>query len=473
KHTYRTCCSDEGNADLHDQRGVLVVAPYEGGNPLLRHGPLRVAASRRYLEHMDGTPFFWLGDIWWLGLTKRLSWPEGFQFLAADRAAKGFTVIQLTAGLHCDMPAFDPRGENEAGHPWEAGYSRIRPAFFDMMDLRIQWLVRSGLVPCIVGAWGFHLLWLGVERMKQHWRYLVARYGAYPVVWCVAGSVPMPYYVSQSPQEDMAALSQGWPEVARYLRTVDPYGHPVVMHTLPSRMPLAEGDMADLLDAYMVHTGIGGPQGQGRRVSIVRQMVAQEPTKPVIQGEGGFEGLLGNNEGTQRFAFWALFLSGLGGFTYGANGVWQFNNKGDLFGPAPYGAAMGNTLWPEACQFPGSRQVGIGKRLLERYPWWRLESRPEWVQPHADEQDPLNPYAAGIPGELRLIYLPKPILPPPWGEPVDVEKLEPEVRYRAFLFDPKDGSTHGVGRIEGQTSWRVPMPPVLQDWVLVLERDES
>jgi len=101
--------------------------------------------------------------------------------LTADRISKGFTVIQIVAGLYPDMPPFDPRGANEAGFPWEKGYTRINPSYFDMADLRIRWLVNSGLVPCIVGCWGYFLNFAGIEVMKRHWRYLVARYGAYPV----------------------------------------------------------------------------------------------------------------------------------------------------------------------------------------------------------------------------------------------------------------------------------------------------
>ncbi len=50
-----------------------------------------------------------------------------------------------------------------------------------------------GLVPDIMGLWGFHVNWLGLEKTKQHWRYLIARYGAYPVVWTLCGEADMPF----------------------------------------------------------------------------------------------------------------------------------------------------------------------------------------------------------------------------------------------------------------------------------------
>ncbi len=226
----RSVCSDASNPDLHDRTDELTVTPYEGTNRLLRHGPLRVSASRRYLEHADGTPFFWLADTWWMGLTGRPAWPEAFHLLLADRVAKGFSVVQLVAGLYPDMPWHDQRGANESGFPWTKGFERVHPAYFDMADLRVQALVRAGIVPCLVGCWGYFIRWMGPERMRRHWRYLVARYSAYPVVWCLAGEGTMPYYLSGERENDAAYQRREWTRLARFLRELDAYHHPVTIH---------------------------------------------------------------------------------------------------------------------------------------------------------------------------------------------------------------------------------------------------
>ena len=76
RHTFRTICSDATNAQLHDIKGEVTVTPYTGENPLYQHGPIRVAPDKRHFEHADGTPFFWLGDTWWMGLCHRLHWPD-------------------------------------------------------------------------------------------------------------------------------------------------------------------------------------------------------------------------------------------------------------------------------------------------------------------------------------------------------------------------------------------------------------
>ena len=100
---------------------------------------------------------------------------------------------------------------------------RINPAYFDAADRRIAQLVEAGLVPCIVAAWGYHLPWLGVERMKQHWRYLVARWGAIRSsgAWRARQRCP-----TTSPNRREAGCDfqkQGWTEIGRYVRAIDPF----------------------------------------------------------------------------------------------------------------------------------------------------------------------------------------------------------------------------------------------------------
>src|SRR5438093_4407509 len=65
---------------------------------------LRVSANGRYFVDQDGKPFFYLGDTAWL-LFQRLDRQEVEEYLA-DRAAKGFTVIQayVLRGLDARHP---------------------------------------------------------------------------------------------------------------------------------------------------------------------------------------------------------------------------------------------------------------------------------------------------------------------------------------------------------------------------------
>ena len=465
RYTFETICSDTSNAHLHGRTGVLEVAPYDGGNSLLRHGAPRVSQDRRHLEHADGTPFFWLGDTWWMGLSKRLRWPADFERLAADRVHKGFTVVQIVAGLYPDMPQFDARGANEAGFPWEPGYARINPAYFDMADLRIQHLVDRGLSPCIVGCWGYYLPILGMAKMKQHWRHLIARWGAHPAVWCLAGEGTMPYYLSTDKERDRAMQKRGWTELARYVRATDPYHHPITIHPSDSARNTVED--ASVLDFDMLQTGHSDRASIPNTVRLVTGSRAASPPMPVIDGEVCYEGILEQSrQEVQRFMFWACMLSGAAGHTYGANGIWQVNTAAQPFGPSPHGRSWGDTPWDVAAELPGSGQTGMAKGLLVRYPWWRMEPHPEWVEPHWTAENYMQPYGAGIPGELRVIFM-----PPMWDVP-KVKHLEPGLPYHAFYFNPATGKEHDAGKAvaDSSGSWQPPVPPVFQDWVLVLDR---
>lgn len=467
RYTYRTIANDKSNADLHGRFGVLEVSDYDGDNPLLRHGPVQVSANRGSFEHKDGTPFLWLGDTWWMGLCRRLRWPEDFQQLAADRVSKGFSVVQIVAGLYPDMPPFDPRSANEAGYPWEANYSGINPHYFDMADLRIQELVDRGLVPCIVGCWGYFLILMGLQKIKQHWRNIVARWGAYPVFWCLAGEGTMPYYLSQSKQEDAAKQKIGWTEVARYVRSIDPYHHPITIH--PSSTARDTMEDPTVLDFDMLQTGHGDRTSYPNTINLVTRELERSPRMPVLVGETCYEGILDENrEEVSRFLYWACMLSGAAGHTYGADGIWQVNTADHPFGPSPHGRSWGGPPWNIAAELPGSRQVGIAKGLLGQYEWWRLESHPEWVEPHWSDQNFQLPYAAGIPGELRIVFV-----PPLWDSP-KVTHLEPNVNYRASFFNPRTGARSSAGRVDVDPmgAWQAPILPTFEQWIIILERQD-
>lgn len=475
-HAYRTECSADDDAGLHGVAGVVEVRPYTGDNPLFTHGPVQVAADRRTFEHADGTPFFWLGDTWWMGLCHRLHWPDEVQTLAADRRQKGFNVIQIVAGLYPDMPPLDPRGANEAGLPWEPEFARIRPEYFDASDRRLRLLVDQGFTPCIVGAWGYFIPLMGVEKAERHWRYLIARYAALPVVWTAAGEANLPYYLAKGfPYDDRGQVAD-WTRVLRYIRATDPYRRPLTIHPtgigrLSSRHAT---DDATLLDFDMLQTPHGQRDAVEPTVRTVRESYADTPVMPVINGEAAYE-MLGDALPTRwtRQMFWLSMMHGAAGHTYGANGIWQCNRPGEPHGPSPHhppGDGYGKIPWNEAMQLPGSTQVALGKRLFERFPWRRFTPQPEWAQydANAEGEDRYGPYAAGIPGEVRIVYAPQPL-------PVRVMHLEPGASYRAEAFDPVTGAVTELGAVPASADgdWTAAPPATLSpdgDWVLVLYR---
>ncbi|MGB7158723.1 MAG: DUF4038 domain-containing protein [Tepidisphaeraceae bacterium] len=385
KHAFRTICSD-ATSSLHGVEGAVDIAPYTGDNPLYRHGPIRIAADKRHFEHTDGTPFFWLGDTWWMGLCNRLRFPDDVRTLAADRKAKGFNVIQIVAGLYPDMHPFDPRGANEAGFPWETEYARIRPEYFDDADQRLRYLVDEGFSPCIVGAWGYFMPWMGVEKTKQHWRYLIARYGAMPVTWCAAGEANLPWYLAKGfPYDDRKQVTE-WTEVMRYIRATDGFRRPLTIHpTGIGRLSARHAtDNPALLDFDMLQTPHGQREAVEPTVRTMRESYVDNPVMPVINGEAAYE-MLGDSlptEWTVRM-FWLCMMNGAAGHTYGANGIWQVNRKGQPHGPSPHHApgsvGYGAIPWDEAMNLPGSGQIARGAKLFQRFPWQKFQPHAEWA----------------------------------------------------------------------------------------------
>jgi hypothetical protein len=92
---------------------------------------------------------------------------------------------------------------------------------------------------------------------------------------------------------------------------------------------------------------------------------------------------------------------------------------------------------------------------------------PEWVEPAWTQADHALCYAAGVPGQLRLIFVPTRV------RLQTVRELEPGVVYRAYWFNVTDSQETDIGLVspDGQGVWQVPYAPILQDWVLVLEAE--
>jgi hypothetical protein len=490
EYRYRLQSTDTTNPDLNGHQGRVAITAYHGSNQLLHHGMLRVSANKRYFEHADGTPFYWLGDTWWSGLSDRLSW-EGFQKLADDRQAKGFTVVQTVAGL---VPAeevspVDSGCRNEGGAVWDPQFNRINPQYFDYADRRIQSLIDHGLVPAIVGAWSQVLPQMGAPKMKRHWRYLIARYGAYPVFWILGGQV------SDPPKEEehlysgplQGTINRGWTEIARYVRAIDPYHHPLTVHENPPPYDTTlQGE--SLTDFDLFQSSHFGWASIAVEVAQIDQHYSRTAvTKPVVEGEIGYEKLGETHfEDFQRTAFWLSMLNGAAGHTYGANGVFEAYTADKPFQRLRWSLMT----WEEGMHLPGSYQVGLGAKLLKTYPWWRFAPHPEWVtprgttllEPHAqihgfdyrtvepyaefDAGDPLaqqeatpvaaewmarrgtfrQPYAAGIPGKVRMIYVPSLGTDPPPAP--TVLGLEAGVRYHAYWWEPSTGTRFDLGAVE-------------------------
>jgi Protein of unknown function (DUF4038)/Domain of unknown function (DUF5060) len=495
EYIYHLESTDRSNPDLNGHETRVNLTTYAGTNLLLQHGMLRVSVDKRHFEQADGTPFYWLGDTWWTGLSDRLSW-DGFQKLTVNRKAKGFTVVQIVAGLvpsNEEQAPIEPGDHDEGGAVWDPDFKQINPDYFDYADRRIQLLVNAGIAPAIVGAWHQALAQMGVAKMEKHWRYIIARYGAYPVFWIAGGEVfdpsgemakKLPNLVVNGTTIDVKA--PGWSEVTRYIRATDPYHHPVTVHEIspPYNIPLNDESLTDFDLFQPSHFGWSSIAVEIAQLGITRSRTSV--TKPEVVGEIGYEGIGGTNlQDFQRASFWLAMLNGAAGYTYGSNPVFEAYSTDKPFQRAKYTLMT----WDEGMDLPGAYEIGIGAKLLQKYPWSQFEPHPEWVAPRGTTlltprserlgpelgsfesllADPFPqpsgsvwtypagewkaqggsiflPYAAGIPGKFRVIY--DPCFSLFCSTPPTVLGLESGVRYHAYYWEPTLGVKFDLGAIE-------------------------
>jgi hypothetical protein len=62
-----------------------------------------------------------------------------------------------------------------------------------------------------------------------------------------------------------------------------------------------------------------------------------------------------------------------------------------------------------------------------------------------------------------------------WRGAMVVRGLEPGQSYRAFYFDPRTGREYPLGTVQATAEghYTLPKPPIFQDWVVVLERNQT
>jgi len=257
---------------------------------------------------------------------------------------------------------------------------------------------------------------------------------------------------------------EGWTEIGRYVREIDPFARPVAIH--PTNIGRDQVTDDSVLDLNMLQTGHGDQDSIPNTIRSIVSSYDREPTMPVFNSEVCYEGIIGaSGARIQRFMFYTCMLSGACGHTYGANGIWQFNRAGDPYGASPSGWAWGGDPWDIICmRYPGSAQLGLGKRLFERYDWWRMRPCPDRIEPRWAEDNYRASYAAEVPGQVLICYLPH-------GWPATVHGLDANASLRAYLFNPVDGEQIDIAEItpSADGDWETPKPPVRGDWVLVVE----
>jgi len=464
--TWKTMCSDIGDSGLHCQEGEIIASPWAATdistNPN-RHGFLKVHESGRYFTYADGTKFYWLGDTLWMMYTERCDEKTFLPAYIEDRKEKGFTLVQVCIGRPSldemkrskgDETHFSPEDfMGEGGAPYIRSYDLINPEYFEYIDRKISMLLEAGFVPCIMGMWGQDLEYIGVDNAKEFWRYIIARYSAYNVLWSISGE----YFFT--PNE------QWWREIGQDMHMFDPYRHPTTVHSTAPHSGSRHYQSEEWYDFNLVQVG---------HVALFKKLLETlpyddyhaKPVKPSIMSESWYENhpsCIGEErrltELEIRMATYIPLFQGCIGQSYGAHGIWSvYDGRGvweDYFRPFH---------WQHDLKLPVSSQMKHLRTLMDKVRWWELEPRPDLVTGPLG----IDVYCTCIFGCQYIVYAVGKkdtfmvFVPGGTGE-----------EYKGQWFNPRTGEwSEAAGEFAPYGSWWrwTVTKPDDEDWVLVLKR---
>jgi hypothetical protein len=301
---------------------------------------LMASPDGRFFQDSDGKPFFYLADTAWM-LMNKLTEPE-VRRLFADRAAKGFTVVQ--ALVFRDM--FEPNTPDVAG---------IRPFASDadmwavkMNPLWIESVVRitkvaaefgliMGWLPTWGDKWNEHSNSAGPVIMdassaRRYCRVLSdALAECENVIWILGGDSPLR---TQSEVDVVRAMGAGVREGGSAVRLISYHptgeGSSAVFHSEP------------WLDFNALQSGHG--RLNSPNYEVIDQLYRMTPPKPCLDMESNYEGMpvaFGRQNGIDpeqrayfndydvRRSLYRSVLAGAAGFTYGCEPIRQIYRTGD------------------------------------------------------------------------------------------------------------------------------------------------
>jgi hypothetical protein len=449
--TYRSFCSDTSNNGLHSQVGEFLCISAGSLSRFQVHGPIRVARDHRHLEHVDGTPFFWLADSPWDG--PRLSTSTDWDFYTSVRAGQGFSVAQWSA-------ASGPDAKRELAFSGPPDCIAINPAFFQRLDAKLESASLNGVLSAIVPffererADGSGAA-LTDDQAALLLRYIVARWGASSVVWLLAFDGHQPNHATR------------WQRVGRMVFAQEELRHaPVMVY------PGSDAAALDLfrdqkwVDVFGMKPVMDASEEalQNMFKGPFAQEWLKQPARPIIPFtlcENGFDPKSLKRisaDSVRKAAYCGLLMTTPAGISY--EGFSVENWDGTVDGTAQTGA-IDLPAWKKALFMPGAKQMASLAKFVGSFEFWRLRPGPD-VLASQRRETAANLRVASVGTEARDLSL--------FYSPVDrtIELLSDRLPAQPSLswLNPRLGQVSpAIAVLVGQVC-QLPTPE-LGDWLLI------
>lgn len=430
------------------------------------NGKLRVSDNKLFLQHENGKPFFWLGETAWL-LPSRSNRDE-VDFFMNETQKNGYNVIQIST-MHT-IPAMNvygdwalPNGFNfeNIDKPGEYNY-------WQHVDYIVEKAKSKGIYIGIVCVWGsvVQQKQLSVENAKEYGKFLAERYKKYPnIIWLIGGDI----------RGDVQP--EVWQSLAKTIREID-RDHLMTFHPRGRTISTTWFNNESWLDFNMFQSGhrrYGQRFGDGDypieenteedNWRFVERSLAENPLKPVIDGEPSYENIphglhdfderYWQAEDVRRYAYWSVF-AGSFGHTYGHNSTMQMLRPGYL---ASFGAKK---PWWEALHDPGCQQMKYLKNLVLAFPFFdRIPDQSVISNVNGVQYERV---IATRGKDYILVYNYTNRL-----TEIDLTKIS-GAKKKAWWFNPRNGKTEFIGEFENgkQTFINDSGYGAGNDWVLII-----
>ena len=429
---------------------------------------LKISANKRYFQTTDGKPFFWLGDTGWLLFTK-CNREQAIQYLET-RSQQGFNVVQVMV-LHT-LRAVNTYGDSalvngDIAKPKTKGNSNAGQDYWSHIDFVISEAAKRGIYLALVPVWGSNIKEGKVDtaQARVYAKFLAERYGKYNnIIWLNGGDI--------KGSDGLAVWNTIGLTVKKYdqkhLQGFHPRGRTSSSEWFQQSSWLDFNMFQSGHKDYAQDTSSNEKNHFGEdNWKYVRADYAQLPVKPTMDGEPSYENIphglhdsLAKRwaaDDIRRYAYWSVFAGGAG-FSYGENGVMQFNEMGNK--TANYGV---NKNWTETIHAEGAGQMRYLKQLILSKPYFERIPAQEIIA--GNKQDRYGYIAATKGKNYAMLYTYT-------GRnfSIDFSKL-PFKAAAAEWFNPKNGRAETAGKFEntGIVEFNPPGDEKAgNDWVLLL-----